>query len=239
MKYCVKCGNEMKEEARFCPKCGQDQTQSVMTNDTVQQTISAGKNYASYFVEKLGKPTLTIDQASNYFGYVTMLLFALTQTLVIFSEMKRWSSVFDSILALTLPSSGNFYSLGLADFLRIFIYALLFLAVSLGVTFFVVNYVLKINVSLNDFMNKFATVFSGIIIISFVISMGALIDLTPAWLSAIALGAGFFVTVIAIIFMIAKRENYLETTNWTPFYSVTLTLALIGLVDFVIIQLLS
>ncbi len=51
MKYCIKCGHEMKEEAQFCANCGQDQSKAVTfnqsaeenTNETVQQTITMGK----------------------------------------------------------------------------------------------------------------------------------------------------------------------------------------------------
>lgn len=244
MKYCVRCGNEMKDDASFCPACGQNQDKevstenkaSVMENETVQQTISAGKNYFSYFWAKFISPTFVIEQAMTYFGYVTLLLFTLFQSLIIFAEIKRAGRQFGSMMSFLVPSLSSTFDIGFAEYLKIFIYFLLFVVVSVGITFVVIHFILKVQVNIHDIINKFASVFSAVTMLSLLIAFCALIDLTSMSVSIIVLLAGFFVSFIAIILLVSEKENYVAS-KWSPFYGVSLTVVIIALIDMVIINL--
>ncbi|MGX7196173.1 zinc-ribbon domain-containing protein [Enterococcus olivae] len=307
MKYCVQCGSQIKDEASFCPHCGQNQSKpvemespsnlvqqeaqeapvqlepqdapvqqevqeapvqtesqdspvqqetqevpvqpenqntsaqpehkpNVMENETVQQTLSAGKSYLSYFLAKLSKPTLSIEQAINYFGYVTLLLFSFFQTLLIFGELRRADRTFRDMFGFMISPFSSSFDIGFSVFLRLFIYFVLFMLVSVGVSYFVVHYILKANGTFHEFVNKFSSVFSGVTLLSFVISLGVLINLTPMTLTIVSILAGVLVTFIATVMVITEKENYLSN-NLTPFYSVTLALVVIGILDALVILL--
>jgi len=266
MKQCVHCGHEMEEDAIFCENCGQDQNievtpeksvsqeipnedttsqevppenkTSIMENETVQQTISAGKNYLSYFLEKLKKPTLVIEQATTYFGYVTLLLFTFFQTLIIFAEIKRAGILFGSMLGMVSPGLSSTFEVGFGDYLKIFISFLLFVVVSVGITYLVIHFIFKAPVKIHDIVNKFASVFSAITVVSLVVAFCTLINLTSMTVSIFTLLAGFFVSVIAIILLVTEEENEV-IRKWTPFYSVSLTLVIIAIIDILIMNILQ
>lgn len=77
MKYCSKCGAEIKDEDRYCPNCGND-TGSV---DTTYDVVENGKSHA--------------DGGSDVFGILGL----------IFSILGGWLGLIFDIIA--LASSGS------------------------------------------------------------------------------------------------------------------------------------
>lgn len=245
MKYCIKCGHEMKEEAQFCANCGQDQSKAVTfnqsaeenTNETVQQTITMGKNYLSYFLEKLKRPNFEVGDAHSAFGYITLGLFAFFQALLVFLEIKRFGGFLDSELSYYFPVFDVFGDLGFPDFLKLFVYFVLTMIVAVGVTYLIKRHLLHSKTAFNTFVNEFGALFHGILAISLLVSFCAFIDLTSFSFSVIVLLAGFFVTVIAAILLVTDDKKTAAKGLWSPFYTSALTLALIGLLDLVIMRL--
>lgn len=60
MKKCVKCGKEMADDSRFCPRCGEDQATISALDDNSISSINSGINVSlsGDFVEKLNKAAL-------------------------------------------------------------------------------------------------------------------------------------------------------------------------------------
>lgn len=56
MKYCIKCGNQLQDENKFCPRCGQDQAKEV---------INEKQNYYNPYVNQFNQNTYVPNQIPN------------------------------------------------------------------------------------------------------------------------------------------------------------------------------
>ena len=49
--FCIKCGNQIKDDANFCPECGASQVVSTETSKMTEETNADGFNFHSWIVE--------------------------------------------------------------------------------------------------------------------------------------------------------------------------------------------
>lgn len=73
MKYCIQCGKEIKNEAKFCPACGKNQIQVTTEAMTVESVLEKGVQLQSNLNEQL-KNNQTVQQltkeSKNYFSWL-------------------------------------------------------------------------------------------------------------------------------------------------------------------------
>ncbi|WP_297075516.1 zinc ribbon domain-containing protein [uncultured Enterococcus sp.] len=270
MKYCVNCGSEMKAEARFCPKCGQDQTvggeqknptsdmnsnmqggqyqrsqPNMAQNETLQRTIVKSQNYFNYFLTQLKKPTTDASRAEGYFGYVTVLLFTFLQSLMIYlladqanNYIMGMFNPYSELFSLFGTSSYS-YSMGFSDFLRIFVVLLLFMAALVGVSFGMSRLLGSAKVSWNHYLNQFGNFYSLMIALLIVANFALFIDLASASFVAIVITLMYLINFISVVMVILAQYKTDVKTALAPFYNILLTFILIGIVDVLIIAVLT
>lgn len=56
MKYCIKCGNQLQDENKFCPRCGQDQAKEV---------INEKPKYYNPYLNQFNQNTYIPNQSTN------------------------------------------------------------------------------------------------------------------------------------------------------------------------------
>lgn len=118
MNYCISCGNELLENARFCAKCGtvvkdiegsevevvaanvteQATETSSVTSDEMKEKLSntfsnaketvQQSQYFNYFTGTLKSPASAIGLKSNSYGWIQFLVLALATTLAIYGTLR-------------------------------------------------------------------------------------------------------------------------------------------------------
>ncbi len=252
MKYCINCGAQIKDEAKFCPNCGQDQTKEVndeqptesfTENETVQQTIVLGKSYFAYFMEKLRRPNANLTGNLTYFGYISLGIYLLLQALLSSMIISRGLIAIDQFLAFIGGYDYSYdpfaFGTSLADgvgftfFLRIlFLYALV-LAITIGVTYGTERVSLKSPVSFNQTVNQLANFLSGINLFLLLFTFGLFIRLfSPMFCLIVMLLAALFFQS-SIIFVVQRNADN-KQAKIAPFYIVLLIFILNSIVNWLL-----
>lgn len=242
MKYCINCGAQIKEEAKFCPNCGQDQTKSVKEeqtsesfadNETVQQTIALSKSYFGYFMEKLRRPSSDLTGNLTYFGYISMGIYLLLQALLSTMIISRGIGAINQFLAMMGAYDYGYdpfgtdlvNGVGFSFFLRIFIFYLLALAITVVITYGVERITLKDTVSFNQTVNQLANFLSGINLFLLLFAFGLFIRLFSPIICLIIMLLALSLFQFSIIFAVSHNAQQ-KKAKIAPFYIVLLIFAL-------------
>ncbi|AOF48390.1 zinc ribbon domain-containing protein [Tetragenococcus halophilus] len=249
MKYCINCGAQIKDEAKFCPNCGQDQTKEVdneqqtesfTEKEAVKQSLAIGKSYFGYFMEKLRRPNADLTGNLTYFGYISLGIYLLLQALLTTMVISRGLSAIDQFFGLIGaydygydPFSFNESlggSLGITFFLRILFFYVLILVITIGITYGVERLSLKSPVSFNQTVNQLANFLSGINLFLLLFTFGLFIRLfSPIFCLIIMLLAVLFFQS-SIIFVVQRNADN-KQAKIAPFYIVLLVFVLNSIVN--------
>jgi len=240
MKYCINCGKEMKDDGKFCPNCGQDQTaavnndseqSSIADNQTVQQTVALGKNYWKYFLGKLAWPTAKTSDEPLAFGYISVGLYAVLQGFLITLLVSHGLNMVDALLNFfdfddssmqSMPNMGSmFQGVSFSFFLRTFIIFLLMAAVTIGVLFGIEKITLKTTPDFHQTVLQVGNFLNVINLILLVFSLCLFIQLFSVTISILVLLMASIFFQLALILVInynARNAN----CKIAPFYIILL-----------------
>lgn len=252
MKYCINCGAQINEEAKFCPNCGQDQTKEVSEgqlsepfadNETVQQTIAMSKSYFGYFMEKLRRPSSDLKGNLSYFGYVSLGIYLLLQALLTSMIISRGLDAIYQFLSMTGFYDYGYDSLifgidlangvGFSFFLRIFFFYALVLVITVGATYGVERLTLKNTVSLNQTVNQLANFLSGVNLFLLLFTFGLFIRLFSPMICLIVMLIAVSLFQFSIIFVVSHNAQQ-KKAKIAPFYIVLLIFALNSIVNWLL-----
>ncbi|WP_124057906.1 zinc ribbon domain-containing protein [Vaginisenegalia massiliensis] len=195
MKYCVHCGNELDDQAKFCTKCGQKQpiadgelvresfdkiSQQVsqqVANVDMTQINSQAKDYWAYFKACLLRPEEgPFDKNKNYY-FGTLALFTLSQAVLLSSFASR-------ALGFLLSSFGPFGSYGnqlysasgyedayLQVLFKFTLIVFGLLVLRMAITYIVAHYIQKISLNFQQILAKYANSLCGMTLVTFVVAI--------------------------------------------------------------------
>lgn len=235
MNYCMSCGNELQENAAFCPKCGTkvgsadvSDTQSVdhvdestknesVTGEEVAEklnhTFSNAKEtvqrspYFNYFIETVKHPTSSIGSTSTSNGWIQLILFATMTALSSYAAVKSTIRLGFYEMGITSYFGGG---INIPSVIRNELVSRMFVASLVFYLTFIVSVfvLLKVTARSNRSFNLLMTEIGGLFTPNILLLFVAFI-LTSLFASPVSIGISFFLMGLSFLLCFMSYNFYL------------------------------
>ena len=122
MKYCVSCGKEIKESAKFCPFCGATQP-GMDTNPPSRELANKSRNYFNFLNQNVAHPQVGLTSDRGFFGLLNFSLVTLLLSLALshgfargFNLVAAYTGNFPVLFELILWLGGCLFALVAVNF---------------------------------------------------------------------------------------------------------------------------
>lgn len=271
MNKCQKCGNEVKVGAKFCPKCGAVQEvvvpkplgstpnttstptpKSMAPNENGGKTVTIdtgdlknqAKNYWSYFLEGLQRPTDQLAQKNSWFGYVQFLLISI---LIAYIPTHFYSlGVNAANNAVSKYSSSDIYGIVQAIggqvpsasgiFFKVFLFCLIFNLFYVLMGYITVRAVMKNDVSIGQFTTRFGGMLSLqisiLVLVDLIVQFSNGISNLVLILVLLAIAASIFSVVFNAVILLHENHSGIDRL-----YLLLISMLVITIIVYVAIQI--
>ncbi len=258
MKYCIHCGQQIKDESKFCAYCGnsqvvEDSTKSngeknnvqetlsslkeqALENESIKQAVAVGKNYLNFLIENIKNPTFNVDSYHNYYGYISLILLSLFTGVTL---SKGISSIVSEIYGAFIGYGSGFYGSNEMPYIfESFLYlGLSMLAIGL-LSYLTTVKVLKCSYSFSDVITKLFAPMSLAVGISCFTMVLVFLKVNTAKLVLIGLSIIFVLQQVCYYAFLLDDKNYIHEKK-NKIYIVMLNIFCLCILNFCIYKLIG
>ncbi|MFR1709706.1 MAG: zinc-ribbon domain-containing protein [Clostridium sp.] len=230
MKYCIHCGQQIKDESKFCAYCGKSQViddstkgtveknsvqetisnlkEQAMENKSIKQAVSAGKSYFNFLIENIKNPTFNTEAYHSYYGYISLILLSLFTCITI---SKGIGSIVNEIYeALAIFGRGFYGSNGMPYIFEFFLYFALSMLAIVLLSYLTTTKILKVSYRFSDVITKFFAPMSLAVVISFFTMILAFLKLRVGKLVLLGLSIIFILQQVCYYAFLLDDKNYVN-----------------------------
>lgn len=220
---------ESKEKSGFNPE-------SITSNEQVQKAVTFSKNYFAIFLRKLKRPSSDVLDVPQYYGYVTFLLVALAQAILVVTEVSRISTVLLGGFASFL--STDYFTPTFTDFLRLVILFLILNGLAVAAVFATSKWLSQSTDSFHVITNRLAGFLSPVIVVLLAGIICVILSIFPLSVTALLFAASVIGVATGIVFVLS---DYVRGSKHklNDFYIISGILLALVIVDALIIRLLG
>jgi|GEM_PF-5978467 len=220
---------ESKEKSGFNPE-------SITSNEQVQKAVTFSKNYFAIFLRKLKRPSSDVLDVPQYYGYVTFLLVALAQAILVVTEVSRIATLLLGGFASFLGT--DYFTPTFTDFLRLVILFLILNGLAVAAVFATSKWLSQSTDSFHVITNRLAGFLSPVIVVLLAGIICVILSIFPLSVTALLFAASVIGVATGIVFVLSDHVRG-SKHRLNDYYIISGILLALVIIDALIIRLLG
>lgn len=220
---------ENKEKSGFNPE-------SITSNEQVQKAVTFSKNYFAIFLRKLKRPSSDVLDVPQYYGYVTFLLVALAQAILVVTEVSRIATLLLGGFASFLGT--DYFTPTFTDFLRLVILFLILNGLAVAAVFATSKWLSQSTDSFHVITNRLAGFLSPVIVVLLAGIICVILSIFPLSVTALLFAASVIGVATGIVFVLSDHVRG-SKHRLNDYYIISGILLALVIIDALIIRLLG